>query len=841
MDAVFLELLNRSIAAGWLVLAVVALRALLWRAPKQQRCHLWGLVILRLLLPSLRKTAYSLIPSAQTIRPEILLSSEPSIQTGFVAVDQAVNPVLAESFAPAVGDSVNPLQVWVHLGAVLWLCGMAAMLLYAVVSYLRLRRRVADSVPLRDNIRLSDRIDSPFVLGLLRPRIYLPFGLDEETQALVLAHEQGHIDRNDDWVKPFGFLFLALCWFHPLAWLAYVLFCRDIELACDEHVLRTQGPEIKKAYSAALLSCSMPGHTPGVCPLAFGQSDVKLRIRNVLAYKKPTFWIHLAAAFAAAVLCVCFLTDPMEHAADAASEMQGPDRTAQWSDFLSELIRVESADGSYGGPLTYVGYACSYDAPLLRFPWAERNMTDSGYVFVWDDGLGRLRIKELWYDEAGRKALVVRWSPGAAEADPAYTAEADPSPADGLRYPRYAWSQSTVDSSFDFEGTWVDLHYYQAEEPIGGYIKLTEGMHFASAESLLSPQQLTVVRMSRLSALELGGYEQITREELSARWGAPLLTLPELPARFQSGDILYVMGTELERPRFAAVWTNEEDGKLLFASWRRNPGPDSPLQMSYERPNSLHGWVNFLAEARGRVSDTDVVLRYYDIDGGTSPEAVRHFLEHVEMAESEPSKSGPMLSYRVGLSGEADFLYDAAITVPVGMIAPIRPALGLDSVRPSGVGMDIFDAGYLQLFNSEDGQPCLLAKVPTASPVRVEVHTLKETYTLAVSVVPNDSGLAYHLYDEPDPAEVSELSIRLNGRPLTDFTTSAGLFYELYAQCTPGGQVLAEWSSSDESVARVTVRVDGCCVLETLRPSREPVTITAVYGGHRAEMTLTVG
>ena len=558
MDALFLEVLNRSIAAGWMVLAVLVLRALLWRAPKQQRCHLWGLVILRLLLPSLRKTAYSLIPSAQTIRPEVLLSSEPSIQTGFAAVDRAVNPVLAENLAPAVGDSVNPLQVWVHLGAVLWLCGMAAMLLYAVVSYLRLRRRVADSVPLRDNIRLSDRIDSPFVLGLLRPRIYLPFGLDEETQALVLAHEQGHIDRNDDWVKPFGFLFLALCWFHPLAWLAYVLFCRDIELACDEHVLRTRGPEIKKVYSAALLSCSMPGHTPGVCPLAFGQSDVKLRIRNVLAYKKPTFWIQLAAAFAAAVLCVCFLTDPMEHAASAESDSQGSDDPAPWSDFLAELIRVESEEGGYlgsptpiengqsfVGPYSYMGYARRYDAPLLRLPGADAAMTDSGLVLVWDDG-ERLRLKEIWYDEDEQEALVVRWSPGRSDPDPAYG-------EDKLSYPEYSWSRLTSETRLDVDGTLVNLRYYAAEESPFGYGGLFTDPHFAPAESLLTPAQLWSVRAKRLLDLELGGYEAISEADFVARWGAPQLTLPALPDRFQPSESLYVMGAELESPRFAAV------------------------------------------------------------------------------------------------------------------------------------------------------------------------------------------------------------------------------------------------------------------------------------------------
>ena len=834
MDAVFLNILNRSIAAGWMVLAVVVLRALLRRAPKQRRCHLWGLVILRLLLPSPRKSHYSLIPSAQTIRPEMLLSDEPSIQTGFAAVDRAVNPAFAESFAPLAGASVNPLQVWVHIGAVVWLCGLAVMLLYAVVSYLRLSCRVADSVPLRDNIRLSDRIDSPFVLGLLRPRIYLPFGLDGETRDLVLAHEQGHIDRNDDWAKPFGYLFLALCWFHPLAWLAYFLFCRDIELACDEHVLRTRGPEIKKAYSAALLACSTSGHVPRVCPLAFGQQDIKTRIRNVLAYKKPTFWVHLATAFAAALLCVFFLTDPVQA---AAPESAAPAEREQWSDFLAELIRVESEDGGYGGPLTRFGYARSYDAPLLRLPGAERSMTDSGYVFVWDDGSGRLRIKELWYDEAAQEALVLRWSPGETQEDPLYG-------EGGLSYPEYSWSHPAVEMNFPFEGVWVNIHYYCSKQHTWGMIELQEGMQFVSAESLLSPEQQMSVRIIRLAALELGGYQALSQEDYTARWGNQALPmLPALPERFEA-SALYVMGTELEAPRFARFWVSEESGELLFASWRHNPErTDSPLQMSYEHPDQLHGWVNFFAEARGKAGDLDLALRYYAAFPGTDPEAVRLFLEDVELTEAEAAttEEHPMLCYRVGLHGESGIPHDAAITVPAGMIAPILPALEREGVKPLSVGIDIYDAGNLQLFNSEDGQPCLLAKVPTDAPVPVEVRFLRDSLILDVTVVPNDAGTDYYLYDEPDPAEVRELSIRMNGRPLSDFTTHAGRFSELYAQCTPGGQVLAAWSSSDESVARVTVRADGCCVLETLRPSGEPVVISAVYGEHRAEMTLTVG
>lgn len=844
MDAVFLALLNRSIAAGWMVLAVLLLRVLLSRAPKQLHCHLWGIVLLRLLLPSPRKSTYSLIPSAQTIRPEMLLSGEPSIQTGFAAVDQAVNPVLAESLAPAVGDSVNPLQVWVHVGAVIWLCGLAAMLLYAVVSYLRLRRRVAESVPLRDNIRLSDRIDSPFVLGLLRPQIYLPFGLDEQTQDMVLAHEQGHIDRNDDWAKPFGFLFLALCWFHPLAWLAYILFCRDLELACDEHVLRTRGPEIKKAYSAALLSCSAPRHTPGVCPLAFGQSDVKRRIRNVLAYRKPTFWIHLAVALAAALLYTCFLTDPVERSADAASLWDG-----EWSDFVSELIRVESEEGGYlgeptklengqsfVGPYSYTGYARRYDAPLLRLPWADTALTDSGLVLVWDDG-ERLRLKEIWYDEEEQEALVVRWSPGVSDPDPAYGEE-------GLSYPEYSWSHGTLDWNFDFEGTWINLHFYNYSSdrfPFGSS-RLTEGIHFAPAESLLSPAQQWIVRASRMMALELGGYEAISEDDFAVRWDAPQLTLPALPDRFRQGESLYVLGSELERPRFARIWTSDESEELIFASWRDNPGgAESPLQMGYTRPDALQGWVNFQAESRGKLEGTDIVLRYYAADPDTDPEAVRTFLENAALTELRASAEGassPMIFNRLGTADATTF--DAELTVPVGSIAYLLPALGLEGRRPSGVGMDLYDGGYVQLKTDENG-PLVLGRAPTETPVPIEVNFSKQSYRVGVTVIPDASGNTAPLYNEPDPASVDELRILFLDRPTSDLTVTAGMFYVLGTQAVPGGTVKAEWTSSDESVAQVRVRVDGRCILQTLRRSETPITISAVYGEHRAELSLTVG
>ena len=844
MDAVFLELLNRSIAAGWLVLAVVAVRALLKNAPKNLRCLLWGLVALRLLLPARLKSIFSLVPSAHTVPPETLLSETPTVQTGFAAVDQAVNPVFTESFAPAAEASVNPLQIWVLVGALVWLCGLAAMLLYAVISYLRLRRRVAESVPLRENIRLSDRIVSPFVLGMIRPKIYLPFGLSEETMALVLAHEQGHIARHDHWFKPFGFLLLSLCWFHPLAWLAYVLYCRDIELACDEHVLRSWGPAVKKAYSSALLACSVKEQPLAACPLAFGESNVKERIQSVLSYKKPMRWLVCLGVFALAILCVCFLTDPVERSADAAALEVG-----EWSDFLAELIRVESEEGGYlgeptkiengqsfVGPYSYTGYARRYDAPLLRLPGADEALTDSGLVLVWDDG-ERLRLKEIWYDEEEQEALVVRWSPGVSDPDPAYG-------EGGLSYPEYSWSHETLDWDFDFEGTRINLHFYNysSERFPFGSLRLTEGMHFAPAESLLTPAQQWIVRATRMMALELGGYEAISEDDFAVRWDAPLLRLPTLPDRFRQGESLYVLGPELENPRFARIWTSDESGELLFASWRENPGgAESPLQMGYTRPDALQGWVNFQAESRGKLKGTDLVLRYYAADPDTDPEAVRAFLEDAaltELSASAETASSPMVYTRPGTAEAATF--DAELTVPVGSIAYLLPALGMEGRQPSGVGMDLYDGGYVQLKTDENG-PLVLGKAPTERSVPIEVSFSKQTYRIGVTVVPDPAGNAAPLYNEPDPASVEELSILFNGRPVSDLTVPAGMHYVLDTQAVPGGAVKAEWTSSDESAARVTVRVDGRCVLETLRRSETPITLTAVYGEHRAELALTVG
>lgn len=311
MAAVFLKLLNLSISASWLVLAVLVLRLVSKRSPKWMNVLLWGIVALRLVLPFSVESALSLIPSAETVSPAaVQFDPAPTITSGVSVIDNAVNPSLSEHFSAVPTASVNPLYVWTEIAGWVWLIGLGAMLLYALVSYLRLRRRVSVSLPIQDHIYLCDAISSPFILGVVKPHIYLPSGLDEVQRQNVLSHERAHLARRDHWWKPLGFALLAVYWFNPVLWLAYTLLCRDIELACDERVIRTMDESAVKTYSTVLLACSMLRKAAITCPLAFGEVGVKERVKNALHYKKPAFRVVAASVAVCVVVAVCFLTNP---------------------------------------------------------------------------------------------------------------------------------------------------------------------------------------------------------------------------------------------------------------------------------------------------------------------------------------------------------------------------------------------------------------------------------------------------------------------------------------------------------------------------------------------------
>ena len=310
MGEFFLEIVNMSITASWIILAVVVLRLLLKKAPKWMNVLLWGVVGLRLVLPFSLESIFSLIPSAQTVSPQILTDATPQINTGIPSFNNMVNPVIRDSFSPNPVNSATPLQIWSFIAAVVWLAGIAVLVLYSVFSYLRVKRKVVTAVLLRDNIYQSENVGSPFVLGIFKPKIYLPFAISEQDREQVIAHETAHIRRKDYLWKPLGFFLLTLHWFNPLIWLSYLLLCRDIELACDEKVIKNWDDAQKAEYSQALLNCSVHRKLIAACPLAFGEVSVKNRVKSVLHYKKPAFWLVVTAVVVSIAVGVCFLTNP---------------------------------------------------------------------------------------------------------------------------------------------------------------------------------------------------------------------------------------------------------------------------------------------------------------------------------------------------------------------------------------------------------------------------------------------------------------------------------------------------------------------------------------------------
>lgn len=310
MDDVFLKLVNLSISASWLILAVLVLRVVLKKAPKWVMPLLWGVVALRLVCLFSIESALSLIPSAETIPSEIVTETREPVLYEQATLDIVTNPTLPSAAEVPVGVSRQQAQVDFNIYSVLWLAGMAALLVHALVSAGRLKRKLATAILLRDNIYESEFVDSPFVFGVVKPNIYLPMHMDEGTAAYVIAHECAHLARRDHWWKVLGYLVLALHWFNPLVWVAYILFCRDIELACDEKVVRGLDGAARADYSQALLSCAAPKRAVAACPLAFGEGNIKTRVKSALHYKKPAFWVAAAAVLAVVIVAVCFLTNP---------------------------------------------------------------------------------------------------------------------------------------------------------------------------------------------------------------------------------------------------------------------------------------------------------------------------------------------------------------------------------------------------------------------------------------------------------------------------------------------------------------------------------------------------
>ncbi|MCM1125320.1 MAG: M56 family metallopeptidase [Lachnospiraceae bacterium] len=314
METILLKVLNMSITAGWLILAVLCIRLVFKKLPKWVNCLLWGAAAFRLICPFSIESPFSLLPSAEPIKSRTIVEGQvrriPSIDSRLTIVRNTINPMLTESFAYDERAGAAPMQTVTYIAGMIWILGMILLIICGAVSLLRLHMLVREAVCLRENIYICDAVKSPFAAGIVRPRIYLPSSLDEKEMNYIIAHEKAHLKRKDHWWKLLGYLLLSVHWFNPLCWAGYALFCKDVELACDEKVVKGMTFSEKKEYSKVLLSCARQRSLITAFPPAFGEAGVRERVKSVLNYKKPALWVVTAAAVICVVTAICFLTNP---------------------------------------------------------------------------------------------------------------------------------------------------------------------------------------------------------------------------------------------------------------------------------------------------------------------------------------------------------------------------------------------------------------------------------------------------------------------------------------------------------------------------------------------------
>ena len=365
MKELFTGFFNVSLSCGLVILAVILLRIVFKKAPKTILCVLWGLVFLRLLIPAQIEMPFSLRPELPTLSVADTSIIEQETAFGFYPSFEVENEWVSElpTFIPQQKLTPQDLVVdYVYIGALLWAVGYLGMLFYTVTTYIRLRLRLREAVRLEKNVFESGQIDSPFLLGFFCPRIYLPVHMEEANRTVVVAHEQAHIRRGDNWVKLIAYICLALHWYNPLVWVAYSLLCRDIEGACDETVIRNMDEQGRADYSSALLNCEKRHRSVAGCPIAFGEVSVRKRILNVLNYKKPVVWVTVIAMVAVIFSGACLMTDPVDdthppYYKELTQLLGVPmDTVCEKLGFTVEEMGEEVTRGIYRAPVATVEY-----------------------------------------------------------------------------------------------------------------------------------------------------------------------------------------------------------------------------------------------------------------------------------------------------------------------------------------------------------------------------------------------------------------------------------------------------------------------------------------------------
>ena len=433
MSELFLKIIVMSISASWLVLAVLILRLVLKKAPKWMNVLLWGIVAVRLICPFTIESPVSMIPDSVgsgkfvsewmddyvgnvDIHHSDSVYYDAAIGAGREPISDGEGGYYVVTKHDQLGEPATIKNTVVPVLSVMWVAGITVLAFYTVISFWRLRRKVNEAVIFRENIYLSENVCSPFVLGIIKPKIYLPFKMDDQNLEHIIAHEKAHIRRKDHWWKPFGFLLLTLHWFNPLMWIAYVLLCRDIELACDEKVIKELGNEQRADYTQALVACSVNRRMIAACPLAFGEIGVKERVKNVLNYKKPAFWIIVVAVIACAVVTVCFATNPKQDSIQERRTVQARITEVENGSFLVEPVEGASelfSSDLFRVPITNIPPSpepqvgdiveISYDGSILESYPAQFGTVYSMRVVLQDNSpeIEELRVKYPEYFELG--------------------------------------------------------------------------------------------------------------------------------------------------------------------------------------------------------------------------------------------------------------------------------------------------------------------------------------------------------------------------------------------------------------------------------------------------------
>ncbi len=343
MNSLFLTVLNMSLTGSFAIVAVILLRFCLKRVPKIFSYALWLIVLFRLVCPISFESVISILPKYSEIIPQdIIYQQAPQVQSIVPLNDSTVNQVLPNSVTTS---GINSMQIVLLLGEVVWILGIAILMLYSLFSIYKLNHQLKDAIYIKDNIYLAEHLRTPFVLGVMNPKIFIPTNLDEGDAAYILKHEQTHIKRHDPLIKIVSFLVLCIHWFNPLVWVAFILMTKDMEMSCDEAVIREMGAGIKKEYLTTLLAMGKGHSIIGGAPLAFGEGEIKERIKNILNYKRPAFWGTVCLIAAVIVVAIALISNPqMNRLPDDTEEKMEVELVETNQTKINQTVVAESED-----------------------------------------------------------------------------------------------------------------------------------------------------------------------------------------------------------------------------------------------------------------------------------------------------------------------------------------------------------------------------------------------------------------------------------------------------------------------------------------------------------------